>query len=180
MYSDSPSLPLPDEHISKVEAFIISLYDVVDESASIDFVRYQIFNYRGNFDVKSLPPTKDALVHHIYKSAYVTGNVCGRAHIPIKTEEPPTKWTWIMEDGKLKCQWVSYDHAAATQELHKTVFKKCSCRKGCKKSCKCKKEGLKCLIYLPLHMHFVTKNTNYIDLTTFSSLWTLQFIFRIL
>ena len=92
MYSDSPSLPLRDEHISKVEAFIISLCDIVDESASIDFVRYQIFNYRGNFDVKSLPPTKDALVHHIHKSAYVAGYVWGRAHIPIKTEKPPTNW----------------------------------------------------------------------------------------
>ena len=117
-----------------------------DISSSIDTARYQIFKYRGNSDIRSLPPTKDALVHHIHRAAYVAGYIWGRSHIPIKTEEPTTNWKWVVKDEKLKCKWVSYDHGSATDSLGNTVFKKCGCRKGCKKSCKCKKgDEMKCL-----------------------------------
>ena len=147
LYSNSPPLPLSDEHLKQVEAFIISLYDTeTDISSSIDTARYQIFKYRGNSDIRSLPPTKDALVHHIHRAAYVAGYIWGRSHIPIKTEEPTTNWMWVVKDEKLECKWVSYDHGSATDSLGNTVFKKCGCRKGCKKSCKCKKgDEMKCL-----------------------------------
>ena len=46
----------------------------------------------------------------------------------------------------IKCQWVLYDRCLITQNLNKTVFKKCGCRKGCEKNCKCKKvKMIKCL-----------------------------------
>ena len=140
LYSDSPSLPLCDDDLKIIEAFIISLYDAeADISSSIDIARYQIFKYRGNSDIRSLPPTKDALVHHIHKAAYVAGYIWGRSDVPTKSDEPPTNWTWFVQDKKLLCKWVSYDHEGPTNNLTNTVFKKCGCRKGCKKPCKCKK-----------------------------------------
>lgn len=147
LYSNRPTLPLRNEDLEVIESFVISLYDSEsDISSCIDVARYEIFKYRGSSDIRSLPPTRDALIHHIHKAAYISGYLWGMSHVPSTTEEPPTNWTWIVMENKIKCQWISYDHHSITQELYKTVFKKCGCRKGCKKNCKCKKgEQMKCL-----------------------------------
>ena len=40
---------------------------------SVDIARYQIFKYSGNSEIRSLPPTRDALVQHIHKATCVSG-----------------------------------------------------------------------------------------------------------
>ena len=60
----------------------------------------------------------------------MSGYIWGTSHIPSKTEESPTNWTWSFTDNRIKCQWVSYDHCLIRQNLNKTVFKKCGCQKG--------------------------------------------------
>ena len=62
-------------------------------------------------------------------------------------DKSPTNWTSSFTDNRIKCQWVSYDHCVIKQNLNKTVFNKCGCRKGCKKNCKCKK--VETMKYLP-------------------------------
>ena len=37
-------------------------------------------------DIQSLPPTRDALIQHIHKSAYVSVLIWGRANLLNKTE----------------------------------------------------------------------------------------------
>ena len=103
-YSNRPTLPLLDEDVKVVEAFIISLYDSEpDISPCINEARYEIFKYRGNADIRCWPPTKDALIHHIHKAAYVSGYIWGMAHLPNTTEESPTIWTWSVVDNRIDC-----------------------------------------------------------------------------
>ena len=85
-------------------------------------------------------------MQHIHKAAYVSGYIWGTSHIPARTEEAPTNWAWSFTDNRIKCQWVSHDRYLITQNVNKTVFKKCGCRESCKKNCKCKTvEMMECL-----------------------------------
>ena len=126
--SNRPKLPLAEKNLKVIESFVCSVYVTEqDISPSADIARYQIFKYRGNSEMRSLPPTRDALIQHIHKAAYLSGYIWGRSHKPARTEESPTNWTWSFTDDRIKCQWVSYDHCLITQNLNKTVFKKCGC-----------------------------------------------------
>ena len=135
------------ENLKVIESFVVSIYVTEsDISLSVDIVRCQIFKYRENSVIQSLPPTRDAFIQHIDKTAYLSAYIWGTLHIPARAEESPTNWTWSFIDNRIKCQCVSYGHCLITQNLNKTVFEKCGCRKGCKKNCKCKKvEMMKCL-----------------------------------
>ena len=147
IYSNRSTLPLAEENLKVIEWFALSLYATVpDISWSVDIGRYQISKDRDNSEIRSLPPTRDALIQHIHKVTYVSGYIWGTLHIPTRTEKSPLKWTWSFTDNRIKCQWVSYDHCLITQNLNKAVSKKCGCRKDCKRNYKCKKvEMMKCL-----------------------------------
>ena len=96
--------------------------------------------------MRLLAPTRDALIQHIHKATHISGYICETLHIPTGAVNSPTNWTWSFTDNRIKGQWVSYDHYLITQNLNKTVFKKCGCRRGCKKNGKFKKvEMMKCL-----------------------------------
>ena len=60
-----------------MKKFIISLYCDDCNCFSIDLTRYEIFKYRQNMDIRSLPPTRDALV---------SGHIWGRENLTNKTE----------------------------------------------------------------------------------------------
>ena len=79
-------MPLREEDFNVIEKFIISLYYGDWKCFSVDLVRYEIFKYRQNMNIRSLPPTRDTSVQHIHKSAYVSGHIWGRANLPNKTE----------------------------------------------------------------------------------------------
>ena len=100
-------------------------------------------SFRGNSKIRLLPPTRDALIQHIYKAAYVSGYVWGTSHIPARMKESPANWAQSFIGTRIKC---IVELPLITQNLNKTVFKKCGCRKGCKKNRKCKKlDIMKCL-----------------------------------
>ena len=65
---ESPSLPLREEDINVIEKFSISLYCDDCNCFSIDLAPYEIFKYRQNMDIRSLPPTRDALIQHLHMS----------------------------------------------------------------------------------------------------------------
>ena len=111
LYSNSPTLPLAEGNLKLIESFLVSLYVTEsDISPSVDVARYQIFKYPGNSGIRSLPPTRDALIQHIHKVSYVSVNIWGTLHIPARTGESQTNWTWSFTDNRIKCQWVTYDY----------------------------------------------------------------------
>ena len=145
-FSDSPSLPLSDEALHVVERFIVSLYtNEPSYPSSIDLARYEIFKYRGNLEMRSLPPTRDALVQHIHKAAYVSGYIWGRSHLTNTTDEPLSNWTWNLSGGKICCVWLSSNTSPLSEDLSKKAFRKCGCRKKCTKICSCRKQEIRCL-----------------------------------
>ena len=52
-------------------------------------------------DIRSLPPTIDALIQHVHKSAHVSGHIWGRANLPGKTDDSPSNWTWSISNDKI-------------------------------------------------------------------------------
>ena len=84
LLGDSPSLPLREEDVNVIENFIISLHYDDCNCFSVDLARYEIFKYRQNMDIRSLPPTRDALIQHMHKSACVSGHIWGRSNLPKK------------------------------------------------------------------------------------------------
>ena len=132
--------PLEEDDISAIEQFIISLY--TDNSIpSIDLARYDIFKYKGNRDLRALPPTRDALVQHIHKAAYVASHIWSRANLPNTSDEPPSNWTWKISEGKFSCMWLSPNNTSLPETLFKKTFNKCGCRSNCTKNCSCKREN---------------------------------------
>ena len=94
---DWPSLQLIEEDINVIEKFVISLYCDDCNCFSIDLGRYEIFKYRQHME------TRDALIQHIHKSAYVSCHIRGRANLTNKTDELPSNWTWSMSSDKILC-----------------------------------------------------------------------------
>ena len=85
-----PSLPLREKDINLIERFIISLYHDNCNCFSIGLAWYRIFKHPQNMVIRSLLPTKDVLIQHMHKSAYVSGQIWDRANLPNKTDESPS------------------------------------------------------------------------------------------
>ena len=88
-FSYCPVLPLSEVYLQTIETFMISLYDSTLEAAEIDLARYEMFKHKGDLEIRSLPPTKDALLLHIHRCAYVSGWILGMSHIPNATNKSP-------------------------------------------------------------------------------------------
>ena len=100
---DCPRLPLREEVINVIERFIISLYYDDCNCFSIDLAQYEISKYQQNMDIGSLPPTRDVLIQHINKSAYVSGHIWGRTNLPNKTDDSSSNWIWSISSEKVLC-----------------------------------------------------------------------------
>ena len=65
-----PPLPLQEASLRVIEQFVMNTHDSAVEAAAIDLARYDIFKYKGDLDIRSLPPTRDALVLHTHRAAF--------------------------------------------------------------------------------------------------------------
>ena len=83
LYSNRLTLLLAEENLKVIELFVVSLYVTEsDVSSSVDKEKYQILKYCGNYESRSSLPTRDALIQHVYKAAYVSGYIWGTSPIP--------------------------------------------------------------------------------------------------
>ena len=116
-----PVLPIPEEYLQAIERFVISVYDRSLKVDLIDSARFEIFKFKGDFDIRSIPPTSNALRLHIYRAAYISGWIWGLSHIPESTLESPYQWGWSEdgEVGSVKVIWTNYN-----PELAISTFKK--------------------------------------------------------
>ena len=102
LYSNCPTLPLAEENLKLIESFVVSLYVTEpDISSSVDIARYQIFKYRGDSEIRWLPPTRDALTQHVYKAVFVSGYIWGTSHTSTRTEGSLANWTWSFTDNRI-------------------------------------------------------------------------------
>ena len=101
LYSNRPTLTLTEENLKVIESFVVSLYVTEsDISLSVDIARQRIFKTCGNSEIRSLPPTRDALIQATDASGYIWRT----SHISATTEESPTNWTWSFTGNRIKCQ----------------------------------------------------------------------------
>ena len=66
-----------------------------------DLAQYDIFKYKGDLDIRSSPPTRDALVLHTHRAAYISEWIWAMYHITNATEESPLLWGWSIIDDNL-------------------------------------------------------------------------------
>ena len=116
----------------------LSTYDRTCTCTVVNQARKKLFAKSAS--VKTIPP-RAALEQHVKRAALQDGHVWGQALTPDPVLPSPSSWGWIKTDGGL------YEpHWTTLQEASKTCYELicCSCKKGCRTNCKCKKAGLQC------------------------------------
>ena len=89
-----------------------------------------------------LPPSKDALRYHIFRSAYQAGWIWGNSLAQV-TPPPPELWGWQLYKSYLKIYWTSLN---IQKELDKAICTR-QCRTQKCNKCKCSKNKTSCLKY---------------------------------
>ena len=106
----------------------------------LDELCFNMFEKSSSNELRTLPPSKDALLQHILRSSYQAGWVWGNTllqHIP----PPPELWGCKIYQGHLRLHWKSLD---VNQHLQK-IISVCQCRTNKCNACKCAKTDQKCL-----------------------------------
>ena len=107
-------------------------------SSSVNDLRKQFTRKGRKFD--GLPPTRDALLQHVKRTAYQAGHIWGQALVPSPTLPSPQDWGWVSDGGEWRPFWMTL------QEITKSCQQlvKCGCKKGCRGGCSCRKASLRC------------------------------------
>ena len=125
-----------------LQQFVVYVYLKKYETIDLDELRFNIFKNSSSNEFRILPPSKDALLLQVLRSAYQAGWIWGNTLIQ---QNPPQteSWGWRFYNGNLKLRWKCQD---AYTDLMK-ITSVCQCRITKCKSCKCAKSQIKCLKY---------------------------------
>lgn len=135
----------PDEDADKLitvgENFIMRLYgNTAKNVKTIDELRFYRYNtitacrnLHGNFELASLPPTKDAAKYHIMRAYYQIQKWIGN-------QLNPKDWGWKEIETDLVP--ITTVRPPAPNFIMNLIF--CSCKTGCGNSCSCRKSTLCC------------------------------------
>ena len=93
--------------------------------------------------MECLPPTKDALMQHIKRSAYVAGFIWGKSLEVSYTAPSPDEWGWRIDaEGQWRPKWTMLPEMS---EKSRELLVRCGCKMGCSsKRCSCLRAGLDC------------------------------------
>ena len=70
---------IPENIMSLVEQFVVRLYsNTLENVTTVNKARFELFQFGGN-DFDHLPPTQNALKHHVQRAAYTAGHIWGQA-----------------------------------------------------------------------------------------------------
>ena len=127
-----------DEIIAVLERFTILLYDRTSSKLNINDARQELFTKKGR-GMDAIPPTKDALIHHIKRAVYQGGYCWGRSLEAAHELPSPADWGWT-NPNEWRPLWTTLPQAS--QSSRELLC--CGCRKGCRGNCKCTKAALKC------------------------------------
>ncbi|KAG1674335.1 hypothetical protein GQR58_015133 [Nymphon striatum] len=103
-------IDLSSQHFKDIERLTVILYDKTSTLEFVNECRKQFFAQRGNLE--SIPPTQDALLLYVQRTAYQTG-----IWATCRTETPdvptPDKWGWKILDGyNYQPIWMTIPEAA--------------------------------------------------------------------
>ncbi|WAR30058.1 LOW QUALITY PROTEIN: hypothetical protein MAR_003626 [Mya arenaria] len=128
-----------DHDISQIERFVVLMYSRTSSFANVNAARKHMFSY-GNRQFDKIPPTHCALVQHILRAVFQSGNIWGQMVLKNPPLPSPSEWGWIKRDGKWSPLWSTIAEASkGCQELIK-----CNCKSQRSMRCKCQKANLPC------------------------------------
>lgn len=122
------------------EEFTCKIYSKKLAASGVNDLRYKLWVQNPSIDSMLLPPTLDALRHHVYRANYQT--LVWRNAMVASFEAPtPDGHGWEVKGSSITPLWMVKPAApAALLELTR-----CGCTTGCEsKRCSCLKSALKC------------------------------------
>ncbi len=132
--------PLNDGVVKAVEMFVVKLYAPAMDLTSVDELRVRMFRSKNP---ESLPPTHDALRQHIARSSY-QAMVWYNALVPTPTLPSPFDCGWFHDQESDTVEPVLSTQEAVPKACLELVS--CACKRNCSRAtCKCRKNGLKCI-----------------------------------
>ena len=138
-FGETSTIDTTADYIETVIQFICELYDKQFKSANINALRFKLFTKKSLSDEK-LPPTLDALLLHLRRSAYQCF-IWKSACVPLLSLPQPVGNGWIEKNGQLSPEFMLLD--SVPESVLELV--QCKCKKGCKNnSCSCRKHKLTC------------------------------------
>lgn len=124
-----------------IEQFVCSLYGV-KECKDVNEARYTKFcTSLKATEPQKLPPTRDALLCHCKRVAYVTATIKHSLERHPVIPDPQDGFGWVIENGKLDIEWMLLP--PAPEQVLQMIT--CACKKKCvTRVCSCSSHGLSC------------------------------------
>ena len=87
-----------------LQQFVVFVYLKKFGTIDIDELRCNMFQNSSSNELRVLPPSKDALQLHVFRSAYQAGWIWGNSMSQLT---PPLleSWGWRLHNGQLKLRW---------------------------------------------------------------------------
>ena len=130
-------------------SFLCMMYDVVlmyfsqrtSTTGSTSEARKHLFAKKGRTTV-AIPPTSDALLQHVKRSAYQAGHVWAQSLIQNANLPSPSEYGWVRNESQWQPFWMTLSEVSKDCSL----LARCGCnpKKGCRSACKCIKSSLPC------------------------------------
>ena len=136
--SSSPT-SIHDDWMQVLGRYVVLLYDITSSCLTVDEARKQLFTRKSRW-FNSIPPTRNALLQHVKRTAYQASHIWGQALIASPLVPSPRYWGWITDSGEWRPLCTTLPEITKScQELVK-----CGCKKGCRGGCGCRRVSLRC------------------------------------
>ena len=139
-----PGIKTVQNSMEVIEPWVMSWYNKAGlyDCASIDGLRFQLFKHTVKDELRDLPPSRDALLQHLLRSAFQAGWLWGNSLLQLPCPLV-VEWGWTADEEELFIKWST----VSIGDTLSRVTGVCSCRTNKCTSCSCAARGMKCLIY---------------------------------
>ena len=83
-----------DDWLPLIERFVVLLYDRTSRATTVNQARKEMFARKGR-KFNAIPPTRDAVVQHVKRTAFQAGHIWGQSLLPSPSIPSPQEWGWI-------------------------------------------------------------------------------------
>ena len=133
----------PDQVTSKqidiLENYVLQLYGSTHHTLAAE--RLDKFKKSAENDLRSLPPSREALYQHTLRASYQTGYLWRQSVEELEIPDA-NQWGWKTDsEGDFQPNWTGVESQVSIQSF----IDICSCKTGKCKKCKCAKAKVACL-----------------------------------
>ena len=123
-----------------LESYVLDLYG--SKHTTLGAGGLDKYNKSTPNDLRSLTPSKEALLQHVLRASYQAGYLWWQSVEELKIPDPE-QWDWKLDSMEVLFQplWTTA-HSSVTVKDFSMI---CSCKTGKCKTCKCASNNLSCL-----------------------------------